>query len=160
MSTVKLLYGSNAQALTITLASLANAAARASTAIDNTSNLFEDILFQLTVKSAASSVSTTGFVNVYATGTTDGGTTYGEGATGTDGAVTLTSPPNVRLIGSINVVANATTYKMTPMSIAKAFDGALPDHVVIIVQNQSGAALDATEGSHVKTYQGVQRQVV
>jgi hypothetical protein len=156
-STIELKYGTNGQTVTCTLASLANTAARGTTVIDNTSNLYEDVPFQLTVKSGASGVSATGIVNVYATGTVDGGTTYGEGA-GSDAAVTLTVAPNVKLIGTINVVANATTYKYNPMPVSPVFGGTLFDHIGFIIENKSGAALDATEANHVKKYQGVQHQ--
>jgi hypothetical protein len=160
MSNIQPKFGSNNQSITVTLASLANGSARASTAIDNSSNLYFDILVQLKVKSGASAVSSTGTVNVYAVGSADGGTTYAEAATGTDAGITLTSPPNARLIGVINVVANATTYIGPLMSVAEAFGGSIPDHVVIIVENKSGAALDSTEGNHAKFYQGEYAQVV
>lgn len=159
-TTFKYLYGSNNQAITCTLASLANSAARASTAIDNTSNLFLDALVELKVKSNASGTSATGSVEIYAYGTSDGGTTYTEGATGTDAGITLTSPTNALLIGIGNVVANATTYNIGPFSVAKPFGGVLPDHWGIIVNNKSGAALDSTEGNHLKIYQGIQTQGV
>jgi hypothetical protein len=159
VSTIKLLYGSNNQSITCTLASLANNGQRASTAVDNTSNLFETALLAIKVKSGASGVSATGVVNIYLVGTADGGSTYAEAATGTDAGITLTSPPNVRLIGTINVVANATSYEAV-FDVAKAMDGTLPDHWVIVVENKTGAALDATEGNHLKIYQGVQRQAV
>lgn len=160
MSIIKPLYGSNNQAITVTLASLANAAARASTAVDNTSNLFLDALVTVKVKSGAASVSANGFVNIYAYGSVDGGSSYPEAITGTDAALTLVSPTNLRLIGTINVVANATSYESEPMSVANAFGGVLPDHWGIVVENQSGAALDSTEGNHLKIYQGMQGQVV
>src|SRR5437879_3866715 len=147
-------YGTNNQAITITLASLANNGQRSSLAIDNSVNKFIDAWVQFQIKSGASGVSATGYVNVYAYGTVDGGTTYGEGA-GTDAGITLTSPPNVRLIGVLNVVANATTYKSNPMSVAAAFGGVLPAHWGLIIENQTGAALDATEGNHLKMYQGL-----
>ena len=155
MSNVNTAYGANGQLITVTLASLVNAGARASTVVDNSSNLFLDALVQLKIKSGASGVLTTGFVNVYAYGTTDGGTSYPEGATGTDVGVTLTIPPNVRLIGSLNVVANATSYISEPMSVAAAFGGILPQKWGIIIENQTGASLDGTEGNHLKEYQGV-----
>lgn len=158
MSIIKANYGSNGQAITITLANLANGNARSSLAIDNTTNLFLDALVQLKIKSG-SGVSSTGYVNVYAYGTADGGTDYPEGA-GTDTGVTLTSPPNVRLIGVLNVVASTTSYVSEPMSVAAAFGGVLPDHWGIAIENQSGAAFDATEGNHLKVYQGLQAQVV
>lgn len=150
-------YGANNQAITCTLASLANNGQRSAAAIDNTTNVFIDALIQIQIKSGASGVSATGYVNVYAYGTVDGGTSYGEAA-GTDASITLTSPPNVRLIGVLNVVANATIYKSNPMSVAAAFGGVLPDHWGIIIENKTGAALDGTEGSHLKIYQGIYAQ--
>lgn len=122
--------------------------------IDNTTTLFQDALVSLSVKSAAASTSSTGYANVYAYATTDGGTKYTEGATGSDAGITLTVPSNAIRIGTINVVANATTYNGGPFSVAQAFGGTLPQKWGIIVENQSGAALDATEGNHTKTYQG------
>lgn len=148
-------YGPNNQPITITLASLANNAARASSAIDNSVTVYSDILVQLTLKTGASGVSINGFAYVYASGSTDGGTTYGEGATGSDAGITLTVPTELRLIGTVNLVANATSYKSNPMSVASAFNGTLPAKFAIVVQNESGAALDATAGNFNATYQGV-----
>jgi hypothetical protein len=147
-----------ASTFTCTLASLANNGARQSTAIDNTSDLFDDVQVVVKVKSAGSSTSATGYVNVYAFGSVDGGTTYTESAGASDAGITLTSPTNARLIGVINVVANATTYVGGPMSVASAFGGKMPDHWGIIVENKSGAALDSTEGNHAKQYRGIYGQ--
>ncbi len=160
MSNIKEAFGTSNQALTITLASLANNGQRQSTVVDNTTNLFLDALVALSIKSAAASTSATGFANIYAFGTSDGGTTYSDGAGATDAAITLTAPPNMRLIGVINIVANAVTYKGGPFSVRAAFGGVLPDHWGIVVENKSGAAFDATEGNHLKDYQGVYATVV
>lgn len=149
-------YGPNNQSITCTITSLANNGQRQSTAIDNTSNTFIEALVFVTVKSAAALTSSTGYVNVYAYGTVDGGTNYTDGATGTDGSITLTIPPNMRLIGSINVVANSTTYKGGPMAVSVAFGGTLPDHWGIVVENKTGATLDASVGAAI--YQGVEGQ--
>jgi hypothetical protein len=157
MASVKSAYGTNNQAITCTITSLGNTNQRQSTAIDNTSNDWLDALVFLKIKSNASGVSATGFINVYAYGTADGGTTYTDGATGTDGSITLTSPPNMRLIGVINVVADSTTYEAGPFSVAQAFGGILPDHWGIVVENLSGAALDGTTAS--AWYQGVYQTV-
>jgi hypothetical protein len=157
---IKSNYGSGNQAITVTLASLANAARRASTAIDNTTNLFLDALVQLKIKTGASGVLATGYVEVFAYATADpSGPTYAEAATGSDAAITLTVPPNLKLIGILNVVANATSYVSEPLSVAAAFGGVLPAKWGIVIGNQSGAALDSTEGNHAKFYQGVQQQV-
>lgn len=159
MSVYNVSYPANNQSITITLASLGNNSQRQSTAIDNTTNKDLDAMVVLKVKSAAASTSATGYVNIYVYGSADGGTTYGEGLAGTDGAATLTSPPNLFLLGSINVVANATTYISNPMSVAQAFGGVLPDHWGIVVENKTGAALDATEGNFAKFYERIQATV-
>ncbi len=156
-TTFKSQYGSSNQAITCTITSLANNGQRSAAAVDNTSNLYLDALVQVIIKSNASGTSATGYVNVYAYGTADGGTTYPDG-TGTNTGVTLTSPPNLRLIGVINVVANATTYNSEPMSVKAAFNGVLPDHWGIVIENKTGATLDASVGSAF--YQGVYEQAV
>lgn len=158
MSDIKAKFGTSNQSITCTITSLANNGQRASTVVDNGTNVFLDALVFVKVKSAAASTSASGYVNVYAYGTSDGGTTYTEGATGSDAGITLTSPPNVKLIGVINVVANSTTYSAGPFSVAAAFGGALPEKWGIIVENKSAATLDASVGS--AWYQGVYGQAV
>jgi hypothetical protein len=162
MATVKPLYGANNQTITITLASLANNGQQSSAAVDNTSNLFLEALVTVKVKTGAASTSATGVVNVYAYGTTDGGTTYGggEASMGTNASVTLSSPPNIRLIAVINANANATSYAVSAVSVAAAFGGSLPDHWGIVVENKTGAALDSTAGNFLADYQGYQAQVL
>ena len=149
-------YGSNNQAITCTITSLTNGSQRQSTAIDNTSNTFIDAMVFVTVKTNASGTSASGSCNVYAYGTVDGGSNYSDGATGSDGSITLTSPPNMRLIGTINCVANAATYKAGPFAVSLAFGGVLPDHWGIVVENKTGGTLDASVGTAI--YQGVEGQ--
>lgn len=160
MSTLKTLYGSNGQAITITLAGLGNGSSRESTAVDNSSNLYLDVLVELKIKTGGSGTSTAGYLNVYAYGTANGGTNYTDGATGSDAAFTPTSPTNLKLIGVINAVANATTYIGGPFSLAAAFGGVLPDHWGIVVQNNTGGTLDSTGGNFSVFYQGIQLQSV
>jgi len=158
MGDIKQKFGTNNQAITVTLASLANNGQREGTAIDNSTNCYLDALVGGKIKSGASGTSSTGTINVYATGTTDGGTTYSDGATGSDAGITLTSPPNAKLIGIINVVANATTYKFGPFSVAAAFNNILPEKWGLIFENKTGGTLDSTGGNHAVTYQGVMNQ--
>jgi hypothetical protein len=150
-------YGGNGQAVSVTLASLASGSKRASTAVDNSTNVYTDSLLAVKVKSGASGVSSTGYVDVYAYGTVDGGTTYSGGCTGTDAAFSGQLSALFKL-GRIAVIANATTYPGGPWSVASAFGGSLPDHWGICIDNESGAALDSTEGNHLKLYQGVEGQ--
>ena len=159
-ATIKEVFGANNQAITCTITSLANNAQRSSLAIDNTTNLYLDALVSVKVKTNAAGTSASGAVNVYAYGTTDGGTTYGGGEAnmGTDAVVTLASPPNIRVIGVIVANANATAYAVSGMSVAAAFGGMLPAAWGIVVENKTGAALDASIGS--ANFQGVQSQSV
>ena len=149
-STIKQQFGTNNQAITCTFTSLANAAARQSTAIDNTTNLHFNAKIFIKAKTNASGTSATGVINIYIAETADGGTTYSENAGASDAAITLTAPPNVRLVGVLNAVANSTTY----YGCFTAYD--LPDHWVLIIENKSGATLDASIGS--AWYQGVLAQ--
>lgn len=158
MSTIKNLYGTNNQAITCTFTSLVQNNMRASTAVDNTTNLFLDALVSVLVKTNAAGTSNTGYVAIYAYGTVNGGTNYTDGVTGTDANFSATNPPNIRIIGVINANVNATTFSGGPFSVAAAFGGTLPDHWGIVVENQTGATLDAATGSSF--YQGVQSQVV
>jgi hypothetical protein len=156
---IKQKYGTGNQAITCTLASLADSAlaGRASTAIDNSALFFMDALVFVIVKTAGTMAGDKA-VYLYAYGTSDGGTNYSDGIGGTDAAFTMTDPPNVRFLGVISTPVTATTYKGGPFSVAAAFGGVLPEKWGIFVRNRSGAALDATEGSHAKFYQGVHGQ--
>jgi hypothetical protein len=93
-------------------------------------------------------------VSIYAFGTVDN-TTYSENASATDATITLTANPNVRLIGILNVAANATTYYSPVFSVASAFNGAIPAKWGIIITNSTGGSLDVTAGNSAAIYQGV-----
>lgn len=154
---IKQKFGTSNQTITCGIASLANNSLRQSTYVDNSSNLFMDTLVFVKIKSGASSTSSTGFCNIYAYGTSDGGTTYTDGASGSDSAFTPTSPTNLRFLGSVNVVANSTTYYGGPFSLAAAF-GSVPERWGIVVENKSGGTLDSTAGNHACFYQGLLQQ--
>jgi hypothetical protein len=147
-------FGTANQALTITIASLANGSSRQSTVVDNGTNLFTDALVAVKIRTGASGTTATGVVVVYAFGTVDG-STYSENAGASDAAITLTSNPNVRIIGIVNCVANSTTYYSPVFSVASAFGGVMPSKWGIIITNGTGGALDATGGNHSAIYQGV-----
>jgi hypothetical protein len=157
MSDIKTKYGANAQTITVTLASLASASARESTAIDNRTDLFLDALVFVQVKFANTAVGTDPFVYVYVAGTVDDGTTWPDAVTGSDAAITLDATPNVRLLGAVFAVQN-TTKKSGPWSVAQAFGGAMPAKWSIVIKNNSGIALTSTESDHKKLYQGIYAQ--
>ena len=145
MATIKQIFNTGASA-TITLASLANGSGRASTAINNSSNLFISADIRVRIRTNAAGTSSTGYVEVYLIRSEDG-TNYDDSFGATDAAYT---PVNALLLGTISAVANATTY-------SKVFDTAelgltLPSHWSIGVVNRTGAALDSTGGNHSVTY--------
>lgn len=157
MADVKTAYGTNGQTITCTLASLASGSAREATAIDNRTNKWLDALVRLNAKTQNSgSISASDpWIYVYAYGTNDDGTTYPDTVTGTDAAITLNTVSQLQLLGAIWVGAINTVYKGGPWSVASAFGGVLPALWGIVVRNNCGTALSATEGDHLKLYQGV-----
>ena len=148
-------------ALTITLASLASSATagRESTFVENTTNRYLDALvvakFALTTGTPANDKA----IYLFAYGSIDDGTTYPDTVTGTDAAITMVDPTNLRLIGVINAVAQSTTYTGGPFSVATAFGGVLPERWGIVVRNFTGIALTATEANHAVRYQGIELDI-
>lgn len=158
MATINQLFGTSNQTITLTIASLANGSARECTAVDNTTNLFMDVKLQLKVKTNAAGTSATGAVNFFAYATADGGTTYSGGATGTDAAYSNNKDALIYL-GSLPTIANATTY-VGIFNLSRAFGyGGIPAKWGIVIDNQSGAALDSTAGNHSAVYQGINATV-
>lgn len=127
----------NAQAITLTLASLASGSANVSSAIDNSTNKFLSANVRVKVKTNAAGTSATGSCSVYLVRSTDGGTDYDD-STGT-------------FLGSLPTVANATTYART---FSTEIVGPLGSHWKVAVANNSGAALDSTAGSHETEFSG------
>lgn len=145
----------NNNAITATgLASLASGSTYALAAVDNTTNQDFDAALQVKLKSGASGVTSTGTAIIYAIGSADGGTTWPEGYAGSAGALTLTSPTNLRIIGILNMVANATSYTSNPVSVAAAF-GYLPGKWAIAIGNSTGGAFDSTGGNFSVIYERI-----
>jgi hypothetical protein len=158
VANIKTAYGTDAQAITCTLGSLANSATagRESLAVDNTTNLWLDALVFLTIKLQAGTPANDKGVYVYVAGTVDAATpSWPDAITGTDANITFNAPLNIRTLGFIAAPTSAGTFKGGPWSVAAAFGGSLPEKWSIAVRNYTGIALDATEGNHKKVYQGV-----
>ena len=146
---VKIEYGTDTAA-TITLASLANGAARQSTVIDNSTNEFVDYLITVRVKSGGSTPSSDRAAYVYVAA--GNGNIRAENAGASDAAITLSSPPNATRIGYISMPAANTSYYSGPFSVAAAFGGTVPKDFAIIVENRHGQAFTATAGDHAVFY--------
>lgn len=161
MTDIKAKYGSNDQSITITLNSLGDDGKQASTAVDNTTNLFLDALVSLIILPSATAPAGDKNLIIYAYGSVDGGTTYSGAATGSDAAYGGAAGQlidNVQKIGIISVDAASESFEAGPFSIAASFGGKLPDHWGIIVLNQYGGALHTTGNSAM--YQGILAQAV
>lgn len=150
MAIQTILYGARTT-ITLTLTSLANTSARASTVVDNTTNLYDDVIVFVQTKGQAGSTAGLEFY-LYAS---DGATLYADGATGTDAAFTAANRKNSPLIDV--VVLNTTTASpaLLRRGVAACFNGIMPPKWGLIAINNSGGALSATAGDHVITYQGI-----
>jgi len=132
-------------AATINLGSLANAAGRGSTAIDNSSTLALEADIMVKIRTSSSGVSTSGYLDIYLIRSEDG-STYDDGFGGSDAAFT---PVNATKIGSMMATAVSTNY-IGVFNTAVA--GMLPRKFCIGIVNKTGAALDANAGQHAVTY--------
>lgn len=157
-TTLQPLYASNV-AITITLASLANAALRQSAAVDNTTNKYGDAHVYGHVQSNGTPLAT-GSYSVYFMGSNDNGTTYSNNASGSDAAFTPDSVNN--LIPIASSVTTATASLVSFFRIASLAQAAglqmLPSKWAIAVINNSNVALTATGANHVFSYQGLNYQ--
>lgn len=147
-------YGTST-AITITLASLADSAARESTAIDNSSTLYDDIIVQVKFKLQTGTPGNAKAVMIYAAGSEDG-TKWTDNATGSDAAVTMRSPTNFRTLDTVLTPdSGGLTYVSNPVGLAAFFGGVLPRKVNIVVSNLTNVTFSATAGDHAATYTGV-----
>jgi hypothetical protein len=159
MPDIKSKYGTDGVVIACTLTSLANAAARESDAVDNSSNLYLDALVQVVLKLSNAAPAGDKRCYVYAAGVINAASpTWPDTVTGADAAITLNSPTQLKLIGALEMIQNATS-KSEPFSVAQAFGGILPVKWSIVILNSSGQALTGTGSDHTVKYQGILAQV-
>lgn len=168
MADIKLAYASDTN-LTITLAALASdtnlLAGRESTAINNTSNLYEDY-YVSGVITAGTSPTASRLIEVWAYAAIASVTpTYGDVFDGTDSNETITSGDikfaYLRLVASINTSNTSDrAYPFAPQSVAALFGGVCPAYFGIFVVHNTGVNLNATGGNHVITVKPVYHTVV
>src|SRR3990167_1572724 len=154
MANTKLAYG-GATNITCTLASLATAGVRECTAVDNSANLYLDAMLYIACALQAGSTASDKVINIYFYGSADG-TNYTDNATGSDAAVTLRDPSNLR--GPFVIAAptaGALTYKGVVGSVAQYFGGVLPYKWGFAIENRTNITFSATESDHTKQYLGV-----
>ena len=147
-----------AATLTITLASLASGAYRQSAVVDNESNLYVDGLLGGKIRLGTSP--TVGNIKIWLYGSWDG-STYTAGCTGADAAF-IPAGEDAQLLLVSTIVTNTTTghdYEFGPIDVAQAFGFIMPRKWGLVVQNNTGVALDATAGNHVIKFTGVNQQI-
>ena len=166
-TTLKPLYAGSTANIACSLApggvGLASSATvgRSSAAIDNTTNLYDDALVTVQIKTGAGAPTSDKAVYVYVYGSEDG-TNYEQEESNSpagDASYTINSPTIFKLAATIPVVTAAKTYLKT-FTVAKFFGGILPRKWGIIIVNFTGQALDTTEANHLKQYTGINWQQV
>ena len=154
MADLKLSYPA-ASDLTITLASLASdtnlLTGRESATIDNSTNLYLDILISGKI-TAGTSPTASRSIEVWAVGSWDG-TNWPDVFDGTESAETITSADiKASVARYLAAMATANTsdraYHFGPVSLASAFGGTLPPKVVLFVTHSTGQNLNSTAGNH------------
>ena len=154
MADLKLAYGT-ASDLTITLASLASdtnlLTGRESATIDNTANLYLDILISGKI-TAGTSPTAARSIEVWAVGSWDG-TNWPDVFDGTESAETITSADiKASVARYLAAMATANTsdraYHFGPVSLASAFGGTLPPKVVLFITHSTGQNLNSTAANH------------
>lgn len=144
--------------ITLTGTSLASSATagRESTAISNAANLYLDALVFAQTKLATGTPGNDKAIYVFVYGSLDEATpVYPDAVTGTDAAITLNDPTQLRVLGVINAPTSAGTFKGGPWSVAACFGGVMPKRWGLVVRNYTGIALSSTAGDHVFKYQGI-----
>ena len=133
-----------AQTVTITNTSLTNGSWRQSTAVDNGTNKFIDAHLGGSIQ-VGTTPTAGGTIDIYAYGTYDG-TNFTAGASGTDGSYTADGEEGLlKFVTSIAVDATSDQdYVFGPESIAAVFGGVLPETWGIVIENNTGATLNAT----------------
>lgn len=160
MADIKPTYGAVVSMTVTNLHSLAsgNATGWQSVVIDNSTNRYDDALLQLTLVTANSGATANDKgAAIFAYASNDGGTTYTEGASGSEGTFTFATDRLLSFVGFVPMTIINLTYKSRVFSVRDAFGGWLPERYGFVIMNYSGFPLGAA-GNLVK-YQPVYRSV-
>ena len=163
MADVKIKY-SGWSAATITLASLATnstfSVGRESTMIDNTTNLYDDVLVAGKI-TTGTTTATSANILVYVYGVVDT-TTYPTPFTGSDAGVTLTSVAQASSFLKLGSVLTTHTsaetsvaHEFGPFSVAQLFGGIMPPKWGLFVTHNTSVNLNSTGGNHFININGI-----
>lgn len=148
MTTTKISYAA-ATTIPCTIAGKTSGQGERSSSIDNSSTLYDDAIVHISV--TPGTLGTNPYISVFVYVSGDDGTTF-ETQGNTDAAYnTLTGSEH--LIGTI-VPAASTTQCTGVFSVIAAL-GYMPRNWGIIIWQNACGTLSATEGNHIKKFQGV-----
>lgn len=135
----------------ITLASLAAASSRESTAITSVvgGTSVDDYMLQMSFGSSQATTAADKAVYVWFYGSADG-TVYTQPARGSDAAITIGTNHNLRGPFAVSIPAGAQTYNVCIPSVSAYFGGNIPKKWGIVVENQTNGALWGTEADFLK----------
>lgn len=155
MSEQKIKYGSSF-AFTITLASLASSATlvfgRESDAIDNSANLYVDVLVGGKITTGTSPTINTE-IDIWVYAAVDTVPTYPDvfDGTGSDETIISVNERNgaIKLLAALRVDNTSDrTYWLAPTSIAALFGGVMPRNWGLFVTHNTGVNLNSTGSNH------------
>ena len=149
MTTTKIAYAA-AATITCSMASKTTTQGRRSAAVDNSTNLYDDVLVHVSLKSGTAGTTPSFAVYAYASG--DDGTTYETG--GSTDADWNTLRGDEKLLGVVAAPSSTTVYTGV-FSVARVYGGIMPRNWGIIIVQTAMGTLSATEGDHIKKYQGI-----
>ena len=145
-------------AFAITLAALGAAASRESILIDNTTTIYDDFMMQLKISpSAIATLSLDRACYVWFYGSVDG-TIFDDPCTGADAAVTIGTYHALKgpfVVPMAYAFGTGGGIEVSIGSVASFFGGNIPPKWGIVVENQTNAALNGTEGNFIKYVKGV-----
>ena len=125
----------------------ATAAAGCIARATGTSSNVVDTQVRVTVVTPAFTATASTSVDLYVVGSNDG-TTWPDGVTASDAAITLPSlSNNLRWIGSLMCPTSAGTFVSEPLSVAAAFGGVMPQQWKVVIQNNLPAGVSLTSGT-------------
>lgn len=135
------IYGGSNTLTTTNFVSLANGSGWQSAGLTTNGN---DLQFVLTTKGTG-----TAYVDFYVAEELSNGSTWTDGATGSEGTFTAANRLNSRYLGSLrlNNASATAAFKLSDIY------GVMPAKVALIGINNSGAAISATGGDTVFTYE-------
>lgn len=158
-------WGASNASLNALASSATRVAGAQSDQIDNTTNLYDDLLISGSFKLGTTPTVSTQ-IDIWVFASKDASSAYPDTITGAGTAAKTLTSENVRNSGGKllkSILVDATTgrvYDFSNESVAALFGGVLPQKIVLFVAHNTGAAFDASSSGGQMNMLGVQWQGV